>query len=340
MDFETIESAENDNKTYQQLVEVLHSILPEKVDEAYVNLANSLQHFGNTVKKIEEITQVTENSAKKVSKAREDRDMAAQKKEDILAKLKGLLLEADAKTLNNSTWEQLARLSNEGLEQSKQNTRYTQKYESGSAYYEKNALEAMDIREELTIAAADLKKCMREVMDLSIDGERRIDRIQINKRHMKQINEMTVLTETDKTALKRIVHIYIKMRVEAFKKIEEISMQRLQNYQKRELDVSPLEKAEYAVVTNALTFSSYDLENMCVHLGSPMGPILIEKNLNAMMLTTDYLQGKEITSEQLQRVLEPEPDFTDFFTRNTLYMLENAMQHTSKVSIDVENKTM
>ncbi len=311
---------------YREIVDVFNNIFPVEIEKAYVELANSLKKYSVAVNRIGSNNSVIISSATSVGKSRETTQAIQDKEKNALQHLKELLNKvSDKEQLSPSEWQEIANLTNEGLNQSKQHEKASRNLSFNTNVYENSSIEMMDRRQELAEIIEELKNGIREILKLDINGEKRIDRIQMTERHSNQIDAISNLSEKNKEIWKRALSAYTTMRVNAFKQVEQMAVQAVETYHKREIINYDNQSYDYKVTMKALEFDEEQLREIYGRsLSSNSDVILAEKKIDIMELAGQYLEGKDLTEEQFRQVYEPSPDIIVGSEVFLLYDLESA----------------
>lgn len=152
-----------------------------------------------------------------------------------------------------------------------------------------------------------MQKDLNTIKDLDMDGQKRIDRVEVAQKHFDSIDGIPNLTSEQKEMLKEMLVSYVDLRVESFKVMEDLSEKAIESYLHRELlDIfSPDDKNydKYRVATSGLDGLSTSFFEDSARIMNPISYGMSSDNLRANMsvrdVTTDYLKFGVVDEKRL-----------------------------------------
>lgn len=218
------------------IIDIWRDIFPEKIEEKYVELANLLfQYRAEAIKLLssdrniriigKQLTADEENKQQTIVNIDEMIEILNSLKKRVSL---GIITKEDTSNFGNQfdkVWEEII---------SQKNAK--QKKEQNEQVYDTNRLNAGNAHSTIEVLISQIQAKLQEIDSLSIDGEDRLDRIQVNdKRHLSRIDNIQGLSPQIKETLKILLQAYSNMRVSAFKSLIEQSYEIGSVYKAREI---------------------------------------------------------------------------------------------------------
>lgn len=198
------------------IIDIWREVFPNKIEKKYVELANLLfQYRDESIKLLHSNRDinVTGNKITNINDSINQTDNHIDEMINMFLELKkknksGDILSGDIRALANQFDIVLGGLT----------TKTAQKKEQMEQTYDEKRFDAGNAHSAIESLIAQIRDKLQEIDNLSINGENRLDRIQIdNNRHLSKIDNLQGLSPQVKETLKNLLQVYMNMRVSAFK---------------------------------------------------------------------------------------------------------------------------
>lgn len=206
---------------YEEIVSIIdiwREIFPEKIEEKYVELANLIYQYSD-----EAIKLLTSNSDINVVgiQLTTDEKNKQQTINDIDKMIEMLQSLKNGVSIGNVAKEDTIAFGNlfdRVWDGTIAQTNGKQKKEQKEQTYDNKRLEAGNARNAIKSLTHQIQAKLQEIDSLSINGEDRLDRIQVDdNRHLSKIDNIQGLSTKVKETLKNLLQVYMNMRVSTFK---------------------------------------------------------------------------------------------------------------------------
>lgn len=200
------------------IIDIWRDVFPEKIEEKYVELANLLYQYSDEAIKL--LTSNRDINAVGI-KLTTDEENKQQTINDIDKMIKMLQSLKNGVSIGNIAKEDTIAFGNlfdRVWEGTIAQTNGKQKKEQTEQTYDNKRLEAGNAHNAIESLIPQIQAKLQEIDSLSINGEDRLDRIQIdNNRHLSRIDNIQGLSPQVKETLKNLLQVYVNMRVSTFK---------------------------------------------------------------------------------------------------------------------------
>lgn len=291
------QSAEYDGKLLK-FFEILRMVLPQKVEEAYVNLSKSVEEYFNTK------NHSTFNDLTKQDINTEiDRSLTSlirlKDEEKELKELLSEINEAITKGTSNAVYHQLVTVSEKLLENKTKIENIEKKINQNEVEYDKRKDQSSELEGSVSSSIDSLSSSLQNISDLDIDGKKRLDGIEITKKHLDMIDSMEAKPE-EKEMFKALLSSYVNMRLECFRNIENTANAVLINKNNDHPELlSEQRMADCELSLIALSQVRLDVRYFTgnqIHLDS------IPRYLDTMNIVSEHLRGNVASREQVDKI--------------------------------------
>lgn len=216
------------------IIDIWKDIFPEKIEKKYVELANLLFQYRDEAIKLLHSNgdiNVTGNKITSINNSINQTDQHINEIINMFLAIKsknqsGDISSDDIKALANQFDIVLGGLT----------TKTAQKKEQLEQSYDEKRFDAGNAHSAIENLVAPIQVKLQEIDSLSVNGEDRLDRIQVDdKRHLSKINNIQGLSPQVKETLKNLLQAYSNMRVSTFKSLIEQSYEICSAYKAREI---------------------------------------------------------------------------------------------------------
>ena len=295
-----IQDTSNLGKDYsecEEFVNICTSALPASIEVPYTELANYFLDYAISSGKVSDYGSNLDSQAKGMSELRNSVANLSTREQQVLESLRGLLSHYDNENnLSPDVWKSLQQLASAGFATSKERDVKSTNLSMYTNQYMDQSLDAGNHQEIMRNSVSSMQSSLANIQQLDIDGQRRIDRVQVTERHMERIDAIPNISSEQKETLKNMLVSYVSMRVESFKVIEDLAHKAVDSYQRGEiLDIhfSDSEyRDKYVVAMNGLdelsTSFSEDLYGIINPTIYDIRKDNFQADITAMNMVTDY----------------------------------------------------
>lgn len=216
------------------IIDIWKNIFPEKIEEKYVELANLLFQYRDEALKLLHSNRdinATSNKITSINNIINQTDNHINEMINMFLAIKnknqsGDILSDDIKALANQFDIVLGGLT----------TKTAQKKEQMEQTYDEKRFDAGNAHSAIESLITQIQVKLQEIDSLSVNGEDRLDRIQVNnKRHLSKIDNIQGLSPQVKETLKNLLQAYSNMIVSSFASVIEQSYEICSAYKDREI---------------------------------------------------------------------------------------------------------
>lgn len=236
----------------EKITEVYNSVIPPEVDNAYRGLIQNLKKYESATPDVSD--QYEFNESVDFLGFRRSKQTA----ENFQNSQNMLLLQSIATTIRNASSAGAAEAMNIDFSSIIELAQRGQKLQSGLKQHQqrsetlaKNVAEAEQKYNQenqrlnkktknLGDAIIGIQASQQQINKLDIDGKKRIDGLEYTTRHEKMIEQIEGLSPDKKEILKQTVPAYLDMKIQAFKKAEELAPMFIEDYSKRREEPSQI----------------------------------------------------------------------------------------------------
>ena len=315
---------------WQVFSECCQSALPATIEKPYVELAN---HFIDYVFAAYQLTisgRAVDFYASSMNDERGSIDKLSQSERHVLESLRELLKTYDnSGTLSSDVWKNLQDIVTSGLDISRERENKETALQNTTQEHMDNTLGANSQQEIIRESVVGMQKDLDTIQTLDMDGQRRIDRVEVTQKHFDRIDGIAGLDSEQKEMLKEMLDSYVDMRVESFKVMEDLSRKAVDSYQHRELfdlGFSNKDFSRYSVASNGLSGLSKSFFDDSAGIMNPTSYDMMQDRYRAEMttinMTTNYLRDGTISQalpSLYSRIIKDG-------TANTLLALDNTLE--------------
>ncbi len=289
---------------YQKFIRICNEVLPLKIEELYINLDNVIEQYLNMLFAMGYNDHETLKMGLINSKTNNNVNKQTEKEEDISKQIKELA-EKDSKS--SSDYAKLMRLVQMGRSLALEK-------ENGLSVISENRVKTIKRNEassEMQNGISDIilriKNTLKNISELDLDTNKRLDNLEVTKKHINQINNLNIDDKKKQNAYLLLIE-FLQSRKNAFKVTEDFAYYVLEKYQKRETDFSEDLYKKYMLSSTALE---------ALELGDSVfskGNFIFNDFYSDELLTTSkiynaYMNGEVILPEMFKEARKKEMDY-------------------------------
>lgn len=316
----------------QEYLNICTSALPESIEIPYVKLASELFRYNTYVLETTRNQDGLDSNALSMNRKEKEKAGYESVEEETLDQIKALIGNANG-SLSVDAWQQLTLLAQLGSKNSKDLFVKSEVLSEQKQEYTDRSLTTGNQQIALQQSVVNLSNTLKEIGELDVDGEKRIDRVKVTEKHMKRIDELPNLSLENKNALKNILISYTNMRVQCFKTVEKLANRAVLDYKKNQLcafySLDDPDYSLYSVVGMGLLFQN-------TYLDENLRPVIdsnfdindymenLQTDINCMNMTNLYLMTGTIDREKVDYLIKEGTRYSGSGTIELLTALSNS----------------
>ena len=220
----------------EEFVNICTSAFPASIEVPYTELANYFLDYAISSGKVSDYSSRLDSQAKDMSELRNSVAGLTTREQQVLDSIRSLLLhKKKKKKLSPDVWKSLQQLASAGFATSKERDVKSTNLSMDTNQYMDQSLDAGNQQEVMRNSIAGMQQSLDAIQQLDIDGQRRIDRVEVSERHMERIDAIPNISSEQKETLKSMLVSYVGMRVESFKAVEDLAHKAVDYYQRGEI---------------------------------------------------------------------------------------------------------
>lgn len=220
----------------EEFVNICTSALPVSIEGPYIELTNHFLDYTISSGKVIDYSADLDVQAKGMSKLRNSVANLSTREQQVLESLRDLLSHYDNDSnLSSDVWKSLQQLATAGFATSKEKDAKSTNLSMDTSQYMNQSLDVGNHQEIMRNSVSSMQTSLADIQQLDIDGQRRIDRVQVTERHMERIDAIPNISSEQKETLKNMLVSYVSMRVESFKVIEDLAQKAVDFYHHGEI---------------------------------------------------------------------------------------------------------
>ena len=236
MKIQDTSSLGRDYSECEEFINICTSAFPTAIELPYTELANYFLDYAISSGKVRDYSSGLDSQAKDMSELRNSVAGLSTREQQVLDSLRSLLSHYDnEKNLSPDVWKSLQQLTSAGFTTSKERDVKSTNLSMDTNQYMDQSLDTRDQQEVMRNSIAGMQQSLDAIQHLDIDGQRRIDRVEVSERHMERIDAIPNISSEQKETLKNMLVSYVGMRVESFKAVEDLAHRAVGAYQHGEI---------------------------------------------------------------------------------------------------------
>ena len=294
--------------SWQVFSDCCQSVLPATIEKPYVELSNHFFDYFYSSLKLMESGYRLDTNVTGMNDLRNSVDELSTSERHVLESFRILFdYYKNEKNLSSEIWKTFQEMVNSGVEISSERESKETSLKIDMRKHTDDSIDASKQQGQIKDSIVCMQKDLNTIKDLDMDGQKRIDRVEVAQKHFDSIDGIPNLTSEQKEMLKEMLVSYVDLRVESFKVMEDLSEKAIESYLHRELlDVfSPDDKNydKYRVATSGLDGLSTSFFEDSARIMNPISYGMSSDNLRANMsvrdVTTDYLKFGVVDEKRL-----------------------------------------
>ena len=232
MKIQDTSSLGRDYSECEEFINICTSAFPTAIELPYTELANYFLDYAVSSGKVSDYSSGLDSQAKDMSELRTSVAGLSTREQQVLDSLRSLLSHYDnEKKLSPDVWKSLQQLANAGFATSKERDVKTTNLNLDTNHYMDQSIDASKQQEQIKESVVGMQKDLDTIQALDMDGQRRIDRVEVTQKHFDRIDAIPNISSEQKDILKSMLVSYVGMRVESFKAVEDLAHRAVNAYQ-------------------------------------------------------------------------------------------------------------
>lgn len=291
-----------------EFINICSSVFPASIEVPYVELANHFLDYSSSSRKLIKCGYDLDTNVTGMNGLRNSVDELSNSERHVLESFRKLFdYYKDEERLPFEIWKTFQDMVTSGVEISSERESKEFSLKTDTRKYMDDSVDASKQQEQIKESVVGMQKDLDTIQALDMDGQRRIDRVEVTQKHFDRIDAIPNISSEQKDILKSMLVSYVGMRVESFKAMENFAHKALDAWQQRRI-YGDGPSYEYDVAIFALsdltTSFSKDLYETIQDFRLYESTERLQADIAAMNMFRDYQKNGMIDSDLLSRLLK------------------------------------